>query len=607
MCGINGVISLKVRDQINPDTVALHKSIANKLSYRGPDASNEFINKNFCLFTSEHKITKIPKTLQPYEYEKKLIIGFNGEIYNRIELVNKVRSYGQFIGDCTEVELIAVLYDLFKEEFLKMIDGPFAITIYNKQSNDIILARDRFGEKPLFYCIDSKFLHFSSEANYLKDSLSSVNIDDDGLLQYLKFGFAFDHLIKGICRIKSGYALIIKDGFKRDFQYWKPVFKPDYSISLDHATFTSLKLLNENIVRMYPDEVKSGVYISGGIDSSIIAKLLNNNIGKIDLFTSGLKIKSQISDNLPVDKDYYYVETKGNELVYTDELAKFVNGPYHKNLFSVNDLITSIDDMVSHLPGGPVMSTSFPLFYFSALKSKGFKVCFTGEGADELNGGYATSQPELYDESISRSFAQLSDYFSDNEVNSFFEGKVLNRLEDIYQSLDREIDDKFEFEGKEIDLLFNKIRFFQLNHIFGPHLLEKADGMTMGKAPTELRMPFLAGDYVQFILNLPQSILRFNGMRKFLVYQMAERIHVPKEIIYRKQKQRTSLPYYQLFFLNKDFKKYVGSVLNKKSKLTDILKIKDPGEYIYNLEGTMNAHKRAWALMVLEIWLKNIL
>ena len=136
-------------------------------------------------------------------------------------------------------------------------------------------------------------------------------------------------------------------------------------------------------------------------------------------------------------------------------------------------------------------------------------------------------------------------------------------------------------------------------------ILEKADGMTMGKAPTELRMPYLSVPYAEFALTMPLSLCRFEERRKYICYQLAKRLEAPGIIVKRTQKQRTSLPYYHLFFNNPDFREYVHCLLNEHSRLKEYIKIKNPGAYINSLKSSDNGHRCAWALLILEIWLQQ--
>jgi len=605
MCGINGYYSYS--EENNAIFKQKHFSILESMKYRGPDSSEYFNLSNdlIGLYASELKINEISRSHQPFNYNDKIYSIINGEIYNRCELNDLLLKKGIKLGSLCDNEVLSALYDQYGEACFSMIKGMFALAIYDKDKGDLILARDRFGEKPLFYFNDGKGFHFCSEANFLIDFTNKV-ISKLGLVQYFSFGFAFDHIIEGIKRIYPGEYLIIHKSTIRKRRYFNPSFLINRSITENECIDQSLTLLREAVDLMIPEEVQYGSYISGGIDSSVITLLLKEKNNSFDLFTSGLiaNILSTPKKGL-VDNDYAFVETVGNELAFTDELAKVIPGKYNRISFSVSELIKYLPDMVNHLPGGPVISTSFPLFYFSALHSKGTKVCFSGEGADELNGGYATLQPELFSDSISESFFKLSDYSSVAEIHKMFGDEGVNLLNDFCRSLDKEIQEELLCDSVDtMDYKFNKIRHFHLKYIFGSHLLEKADGMTMGKGPTELRMPFLYSKYAEFISTIPLNILKNTGQKKRIIYEIGKKLNVPSKIASRIEKQRTSLPYNYLFSNNPDFITYTKKYFNESALINSITNCKIDS-LIYEACSTKNSHKRLWSYFILEIWLNN--
>jgi asparagine synthase (glutamine-hydrolysing) len=606
MCSINGVVSL-TNSRIPGEIIIRHRSIASRLSYRGPDRLGEATGDYYSLFVNQLNISCLKDNIQPVNSEDgAIILTLNGEVFNYRDLNRDLENKGYRIRNNCDHETLLRLYEEYGEKCLSKIKGMFSLAILDNHFHRFILARDRFGEKPLFYLVKDNLLHFCSEANYLVQFTDKA-INKDALLQYLTLGFSLDYLIRDIKRLQPGTILVLENGTLITHSFWKPIFSIKYGRAIDAVVDEAFDILKSNIEQMIPSEVKYGSYISGGVDSSIITKILAIKSKDVDLFTSGLTGNLPYKGDVPVDKDYAYVEAGGNELYYADILAKQLGGKYHRNEFSVGDFIINLPDMISHLPGGPVISTSFPLFYFTALSSSKFRVCFTGEGSDELHGGYATSQPDLYKKGITNSFIELSDYFPLDELTLLFGGNAENQMMNLCQRLDSEIEDNFEAECHPEEELFHKIRFFMLRFIFCPHLLEKADGMTMGKAPTELRMPFLSSDYSTFALSLPFEICRHGNERKYICTKIGERLGVPESILHRAHKQRTSLPYYNLFYNNPEFQKYVQSIMNEKSLMRGCLNLKDPGKYINDISGSLNAHKRAWALLILEIWLRQVI
>lgn len=604
MCGINGVFSLDGAP-LDGCVVERHRAIREGMAYRGPDRRSEFVSDLVFLGVSQFNITGIENNVQPAVSEDgcRAVI-LNGEIYNYRSLNEEFARRGRRIRSACDHETLVHLFEEEGERGLALVQGMFAVAMYDAAARTLVLGRDRFGEKPLFYLIQDNRLHFASEANFLVP-MTRRQIDDDQLIRYLAFGFSSDHLVQGIRRVRPGTVLVADRTGVRTERFWKARFFIDTTLTPERASRRAREILRESVAEMTPREVAFGNYVSGGIDSAIIASLFSRGRGGAPLFTSGIVGLVSNAVGIPVDDDYAYVERKENEVEYADVLAAHLGAPYHRVCFTVGQLASVLPEMVQHLPGGPVVSTSFPLFYFTAGESRGARVCFTGEGSDELHGGYATSQPERYGASLARSFYRASRYFQPDELKVMLGESRWSRLDEICDGIDEHVDAEAEIDSPPDEELFHKIRFFMFEHVFANHLLEKADGMTMGNAPTELRMPFLSTGYSNFALTLPLSVCRRGTERKAICSDVAELLGVPSVIVQRSGKQRTSLPYYRLFYREPEFKQFVARYLHRRSRLRNLLNLQDPGAFVAGLEGRQDAHKRAWALLVLEIWLER--
>lgn len=576
------------------------------MAYRGPDRTSRYNGESCSLHVSEFRITGPGSTQQPQtSSDGRVTVVFNGEIYNYRELNELLESEGRPVRSESDTETLLGMLEVYGVEAFERMEGMWALAAVFHEGQRLVLGRDRFGEKPLFFLQRGGLLHFSSESSFLVP-FSDGTVSDRGIAEYLGFGFSQDHLVSGIRRCRPGTFVVVDRGEPPvERRYWNPVFDPDESLTAENAADRALEILEPTVRALVPPDVGFGSYISGGVDSAVITSLLPS-ADPFPLFTSGLVGLDSPEDELPVDDDYAYVEDAGNEFEYADELATRFTGRYERAEFTVDDLIQALPRMVAHLPGGPVVSTSFPLFHFSAVRSRGTRVAFTGEGSDELHGGYATSQPGLYGDSLAGSFVRLSNYFTDAQRKRLLGERRHSALTDSVRQIDSEVEREFAGTGTGEDQAFNRIRHFMLRYVFGPHLLEKADGMTMGFAPTELRMPFLAAPYRQFALRLPLRVCVHGDRRKYFVHELAKRIDVPGSIINRPRKQRTSLPYYRLFYGDRRFREFARGIFGKDARVRDLLELPDPLGFVADLQGTPDAHKRAWSLLILELWLREM-
>lgn len=607
MCSINGGFSYSRLEPLPEHFFGEHRAVAQALSHRGPDGTGHFQDPSCVLFVNQFKITGLDNNVQPVVSECGRVVSvLNGELYNYRKLNCELIEAGCSIRSNCDAETLNKLYLAYGPECFAKIHGIFGAAIYDSREHRLVLARDRFGQIPLFYCASGGFLHFASESNPLL-RFTSRELDQDSLLQYFSFGFAFDHLVKGIKRLRPGtYLIADRDGI-RERTLWRPVFQIDHALSERETHEQAFGALQTGVRDLTPAEVDMGIFVSGGIDSATVAKVAEAQGSQFRLFTSGL-VDAELGPTSPVDSDYGPVEGTGNELAFADTLAGGCQVEYIRREFHVADVIEHLPRMVSHLPGGPTMSTSFPAFYFSALGacSSGTRVNLTGEGGDELHAGYLTCQPDNYlPGELSAGLVRLSDFTSPEERSLFLGKGSQSRLHDLCTMVDANVDANFHGDGTPDELTFNRLRHFMLSYVFTPHLVEKGNGMAMLGGPTELRMPYLSDSYVDLALKAPPKYLRSASQRKLLLHTLSRQAGVPESII-RRAKQRTSLPYYNLFYTDKTFREFASGCLDKRSMLSDVIHLKNPWAYVEGLRGTRDAHKRAWSLLLLETWFQEV-
>lgn len=615
MCSINGAFS--VTRPLTGYEINWAKKAQDQLRHRGPDETGIFHTPRAILCSNRFSITGLKDGKMPVSNERGDVqVILNGEIYNFRELREELRQCGHTFTTETDTEVLVHGFEQWGVGLFVKLYGMFAFALYDARDSKKprhYLVRDRFGEKPLFYAFHNSCLFFSSEANPLL-AVVDDRVENDAVSELLLFGFSKNHVIRGIQRLPSAKFVSLSEGKLEEVFYWRPTFNTNYSVRFPQALDTLEKLLDDVVGQLLPREVPFGAFISGGLDSALIAamlheKLMHSTIRRmtvvqgLQLVTSGMvgmcPYRGVRGDDVT---DYSSVEQSGNELEYTRILSQQYHAlTYHERAFNPSDYADQFDQMVGHLPGGPVLSTSFPLFWFSsqAARAHNIRVCFSGEGADELFGGYRTSQSENYPLAGREVeyFNKLSGTFSPDEVRQLT-GRTYNT-----ETLQHEVDATFIAEGKPEDIRFNRIRhLLSCGLVIDKHMLEKGDGMTMA-APMEMRMPFLDARVAEYVFSLPHDFFIQNTQTKKILRELAKRKKVAKAI-WDRPKQRTSLPYKALYYHTAAGKELVRRAFGKKSALRSIMHVRAAEETVLHSECNP---KKVHALIILESWLRQFL
>lgn len=599
MCSINGVYSLQ--KNLSRKDILTSQKIQKLLNYRGPDYSGKFVGPKCALFSNVFSIVERGANPQPfYSDDKKIVLIFNGEIYNHPKLRVALKNKGYTFKTNSDTEVIMRSYEEYGDNCFKFFKGMFAIAIYDNKKGKLLLAKDRFGEKPLFYLEKDKQLYFSSESLPLVD-LTDKKIDKNALAEYFALGFCRDHIIYGIKRLPAGSYLSITENRLSIKKYWQPNFNVDYNIDEKTATNKYEKILSEVIKEMYPQEVKVGSFLSGGIDSTTISLLLQN-YKKTDCISSGLSNAGEYKKMSNQDSDFCNVEKTGNEFDKVEKIAKKLKINLYKKEFTIEKFIKDFDNIVSHLPGGPVITTSPPLWYFAANEAKKLnkRTVFAGEGADELFCGYKTNNPTLYLNSkhnLTKKYSEIMGLCNHTELKSLLRHKFNNPFTKTQSYLDK----TFRGTGKSEDILMNKLRYMLGSGlIICPHMLEKADGMTMAY-PVEVRLPYLHPDSVDFLYSLPVKFIINKNYTKILLRKVAKKIGVPDFVI-NEPKQRTFLPYYKLFFNSKYSKYFQEKILSKDVIIKKVLN----ASFVDKMAMDSKNPRKLLSLLILESYLRLI-
>jgi asparagine synthase (glutamine-hydrolysing) len=600
MCGIGGIVSINnsVIDQKISD------DIKNSLNHRGPDHSLiKNINPNCTFVHSRLAIIDLnPRSNQPLSSDDdKYHIVFNGEIYNYKELRSELKSLGYEFKSEGDTEVLLVGYQHFGKEILNKLIGQFAFVIADYNKNYYFMARDRIGLKPLYYSIGNQYFAFSSEFNALNTSnLVSFSPNREAYVSYLRH-LAIPSSSTGnenIQKVKPGEFIVVDfEGKIKKELYWDPFdFTTEQDITSSEAIDCLDNLLKSSVEYRKISDVEVGLYLSGGLDSTLIGSLL----------ATDTKIKS-----FNVDYDEIFDGYKG-EFKEAQYSADQINVELIHKSISFEEFRSIISDysfLQDDLIGDEV---GIPLYFLGKLaKTNGLKVVQVGEGADELFYGYDhwlrfaklyKSIPKFNSISSQNNFKshRANLLFNIIQNNNPFPGGAVgfnlaqikklvkfdyttnsnlinysdNLWEDYYSREDFSI-------TKWMTLIDLKIRLPEL-------LLMRMDKLSM-QSGVEARVPFLDHRIVEFVLSLPENIIFDINRTKPLLKKLSKR-HIPEKVLSRrKQGFRAPISNWiqkdpDYFFdkiheFNLNYNFFEPTALSRTLKSGDIQKI----WYIYNL------------------------
>lgn len=558
MCGIAGYIRLD-NNEVN-DTVL--KKMTNTLVHRGPDNGSTQIINNVGLGHRRLSIIDLSNAAnQPMSSEDDLFtIVFNGEIYNFIEIKQKLQIKGFHFNTNSDTEVILKAYEEFGINCFKEFNGMFSIAIYDSKKQELILARDQFGIKPLYYYKNDNILVFGSEMKaIIAHPEVKLNISNQGLIEYFWYGNPLGNntIYEQINELSAGsYMKITLSGIEIN-EYFKINDIKEISISEDDVVIEIKRLFEESVKRHLISDVPVGIFLSGGIDSSAITAIASKYYkGKLKTYSVGFDF------------------SKGpNELGLAAEIAKKYNTDHHEVHITGENLIDTIEALVDAHDEPFGDAADIPLYLLTKQLKGEVKVVLQGDGGDEFFGGYTryntiqnskvwsrfSSLPYLiaYSKTNNPRFLRLQRFINAisqknpatrnallltmeskytkplNVFNSEYQNLLkkfdpFNRYNEIYKNLPEEID--------PVQALF----ICDTQIILKDTFFEKVDKSTMANS-MEIRVPFVDKDLTEFMLSVPANLKVKNGVKKYLFKKAMAGI-VPDNILYGK-KIGFSVPY----------------------------------------------------------------
>ncbi len=543
VCGICGFVSL---EGLPEESGAVLEDMAQMMAHRGPDDSGSYHDRNAALGFRRLSIIDLRSGRQPITNEDgRYCLIVNGEIYNFQQLRRELQAKGHRFRSQTDAEVIVHLYEDLGEDCVKKLRGMFAFAIWDIVEKRLFLARDRFGIKPLYYIRAGDTLIFASEAKaLLKHPLIDAKLNTAALPHYLTFQYFPDPetAFEGIYRLRPAHHLTLDSQGLRIKKYWRLQFKPDHTKTPRHFIETADHLLQEAVRLHMISDVPRGAFLSSGIDSSNIVALLNR-IEEVSTYSVGCE------------------GGKYDELPQARETAAFL-GTRHK------EVRISALEFWDHLPkilwfqDEPVADPAAVALYFVAkLAAEEVKVVLSGEGADEVFGGYEIYREPNAVAPIQRLPGPLKQLLRcvSKTLPDGFKGK--NYLRRATTPLEqRYFGNAHLFTEGEKGMLLNRERFSEewepptavtepyfkqssrydgttrMQHLdfftwMPGDILAKADRMTMAHS-LELRVPYLDHILFEFAATIPPRYKIRQGMTKYVLRQAAAK-YLPEEVYQR--------------------------------------------------------------------------
>ena len=605
MCGIIGYYS-QAEDK-NKIAIA-GKKMLELLSHRGPDQQNTICSGHFSGGVARLSIESIKHGSQPIE-DNTYIIGFNGEIFNYKELIQK---YFPSIKINSEIRLLLELWKKKGKNFIHLLNGQFAIFIYNKKTKEIFLFRDPFGIRPVFFYKDKNKFLFASEIKSLISVLKrSFEIDEKSLKQISMFwtNLGSQTSIKDIYSLKPGHYLEKKKNKINIISYYKnPSFDTKYiNYNKNNLEKELYDQISGSVRNQIHGEVGHACYLSGGIDSSSIAYLLSKEINDLDTFSVEFENKD-------------YDESKTQKIV-----SKFLKSKHYSIKIKKGDIAKIFPKVINSAETILFRTAPAPMYLLSKLVNQlGHKVVFTGEGADEILYGYdiffenrirnfwkkdlkSKLRPKLLQKLYyylpqfknSRYFEILKDFYkitlNRNNYNFFYSHFVrwsqFNQVNKYFNLSDTEnleenlfIEIKNNMPIKFFDLNNDeKTQYLEIETLLSGYLLSsQGDRMTMANS-VEGRYPFLDKNFVRFCSTLNPKIIA-PGIKSKNLFRNTFKNKLPNEITL-KPKVAYQAPEAKSFldheFLSKEAEEFIENIsninfLNQKNFNDLIKKIRNP-------------------------------
>ncbi len=590
-----------------PNTREVLERMSESITHRGPDSHGEHIDEGVALGFRRLSIIDLSNGSQPlYNEDGTVVLVFNGEIYNYQPLREELLSYGHSFSTETDSEVLIHGYEQWGKELLGRLRGMFAFVIWDKKRGELFGARDFFGIKPLYYTsMGGAFIFGSEIKSFLHHPLFVKELNTDALESYLTFQYSAceETFFKGVKRLLPAHYFVYKDGIMKTQRYWNVDFLPDEGPGLEDWVNKISDTFKDSVEAHKIADVEVGSFLSSGVDSSYVAA-----VADVDkTFTVGF------------GEDERY-----NEIGYAKEFSKYIGKENISKVITPEEYWSEFPKIQYHMDEPLADPAAVALYFVCQLASKYVKVVLSGEGADEIFGGYNIyKEPDdvaIYNAvpmPIRRMIGNIASRFPHKRGVNFFirRGKTLEErfIGNAYIFSEEErkailkiktsAPDAYALTKPFYDMVrdkdnLTKMQFLDLNMWMTGDILLKADKMSMANS-LELRVPFLDREVMALAQRIPKRYRVTRENTKYAMRLAAQRA-CPKETA---DKKKLGFPVPIRVWLKED--KYIDIVkkefLSENSKkffntdsLIKLIEEHRSGEY--------DRSRKIWTVYTFLVW-----
>jgi asparagine synthase (glutamine-hydrolysing) len=607
MCGI--VTYFSRNSGVSKEFIELLKNHSlPKLQCRGPDQHTLDVIDCVILGHTRLSIIDLVTGTQPmYNEDSTVACTLNGEIYNYLELKNQLLNIGHVFKTKSDTEVIVHGYEEWGEHIFSHLNGMFGICIYDTKNKRLLVARDRVGEKPLVYINTSEYFACGSEIKALLPLLhQQCTLDYSALRCYMKYLYTPSPLtiFNGIRKLDPAHYLIITSHDIQKKRYWFPSVSIDWNICENEAIEQLLHVFSNSVSNKMLSDVPLGAFLSGGVDSSAVVALMAQKSSRpVKTFSVGF------GDDI-------------SELPFAKLVAERFGTEHHELQVSFN-VLEFIDDIIEYFDEPFADNSNIPTYLISKEARKHVKVILSGDGGDELLGGYeGYLQQQYYNDSkvvgkIHKGLDMATNHKLQTKLYKLFSRSNMGlhnwaRKRSIF--LDDELSQILKNDNaansirniKWLDTCSNdslsQSYCFDLNHYLTDDILKKTDMSSM-MASIETRTPFLDHRMIELSLKLSPIMKIKNNQSKYLL-KKAMRGYLPREILAR-PKQGFGVPLEK--WLNTELREYVNDTLG--SELSGVFRKSSVRSLLSSFYNTGDSNWRLphkiWIIFVFELWIKK--
>jgi asparagine synthase (glutamine-hydrolysing) len=627
MCGISGIIYTDKNRCVERQHLEV---MSRSIFHRGPDQGGHYIKENVGLSSRRLSIIDVENGQQPIHNEDKTIwIVLNGELYNYRELKASLIRCGHHFYTETDTEVFVHAYEEFGDEFLEYLNGMFAFAIWDSRQERLLIGRDRMGIKPLHYAVYDQSLIFGSELKAILNYPSFPrNVDLVALNEYLSFEYVPTPrtIFQGISKLPPGHALSYQNGQLKIWKYWDINLTRSENIQLKPiASYQEelLAILRDSVRKEMLSDVPVGVFLSGGLDSSIIAALMS------EISPNAVKSFSVRFDDSSFDESQYarqvahHLQTEHHELTLTPQIAQ--------------DIISKIA-CFSDEPLGD--SSLVPSFLLSEFTSHHVKVALGGDGGDELFAGYSTMQAHRLVEYYEMLFPKVvrhnlipwivnhlpvsfDNISFDFKLKRFIAGRGFPVIVRHHQWLGSftvdqkkkllqpwaQLPEKDTYQvafdhchNAKVQESINELLYCDMKLYLEGDILAKVDRASMANS-LEVRVPLLNHTMMEYVSQIPHS-LKIKGFTTKYILKQAVKDLLPKSILQR-GKKGFNMPVAK--WLVGPLRTLAEDTFSRDSITQGGLFNPDYVQQLWqeHLHGRKDHRKLLWTLLMFELWRKE--